>query len=218
MERKSYSTYSVGKGKEYPFEFKHDAVSAAQELGIKPAARRFKVARNTLKIWLVRYQKEGKKGLIDKRQGPNYIPNKMPAEMEEKIISIRQMTKCFGPLRIKYHYGKPYSLGAIQLVIRSHGLTRRRRKVREKRRDMRAVKAKRHSMAHMQMDVKYLTDIPNYWEQLKPLGLPKFQYTIRETKTGMLFLGYSDELSGLNACTMIDYVLDELKLDLPFDI
>ncbi|ADI38114.1 hypothetical protein wcw_0747 [Waddlia chondrophila WSU 86-1044] len=28
-------------------------------------------------------------------------------------------------------------------------------------------------MTHMQMDVKYLTDIPNYWEQLKPLGLPK---------------------------------------------
>jgi len=75
---------------------------------------------------------------------------------------------------------------------------------------MRAVKAKRSSMKHMQMDVKYLTDIPNYWEQLKPLGLPKYQYTVRETKTGMLFLRYSDELSELNARTMIDYVLDEI--------
>jgi len=217
MERNSYSTYTVGKGKEYPFEFKQDAVFAAQELGIKPTVRKFKMARNTLKTWLERYSKEGKKGLIDKRQGPKYIPNKMPAEMEEKIVSIRQMTKCFGPQRIKYHYGIPYSLGAIQRVIRSHGLTRKRRKVREKRRDMRDVKAKRDSMAHMQMDVKYLTDIPNYWEQL-PLGLPKYQYTVRETKTGMLFLGYSDELSELNARTMIDYVLDEVKPDLPFDM
>ncbi len=218
MERCSYSTYVVGKGKDYSFEFKQNAVFAAQELGIKPTVRRFKITRNTLREWKRRFETEGKKGLLDRRKGPHNIPNKMPKEIEEKIVSIRQMTKCFGPQRIKYHYNIPYSLGAIQRVIKSNGLTRKRRKVREKRRDMRAVKAKRASMAHMQMDVKYLTDIPNYWEQLKPLGLPKYQYTVRETKTGMLFLGYSDELSELNARTMIDYILDEIKWDLPFDI
>lgn len=218
MERVSYSTYTVGKGKEYSFEFKQDAVFAAQELGIKPTGRRFKIARNTLKSRLRRFEESGKKGLFDRRQGPHHIPNKMPKEMEEKIVSIRQIAKCFGPQRIKLFYDIPYSLGAIQRVIRSHGLTRKRKKVYRKRRDMRAVKAKRASMAHMQMDVKHLHDIPNYREQLKPLGLPKYQYTVRETKTGMLFLGYSDELSELNARTMIDYVLDEIKWDLPFDI
>ena len=217
MERNSYSTYIIGRGKEYPFEFKLNAVFAAQELGIKPTARRFKVAPNTLRSWTRRFRKDGKKGLYGRRRGPNHIPNKIPAEMEERIVSIRKRTKCFGPQRIKYFYDIPYSLGAIQRVIRSHKLTRKRRTVSRKRRDMRAVKAKRHSMAHLQMDVKYLTDIPNYWEQI-PLGLPKYQYTVRETKTGMLFLGYSDELSGVNACTMIDYVLDELKPDLPFDM
>ena len=34
----------------------------------------------------------------------------------------------------------------------------------------------------------------------------------------MLFLGYSDELSELNARTMIDYIIAEMKLDLPFNI
>ena len=217
MGRKSYSTYIVSKGKEYPFEFKHSAVFAARELGIKPTARRFKIAPNTLRSWTRRFIKEGKKGLYDQRCGPKFIPNKMPADMEEKIVSIRQMTKCFGPQRIKYYYNIPYSSRAIQRVIGSHKLTRKRRKITQKRRDMREVKAKRHSMAHMQMDVKYLTDIPNYWEQL-PLGLPKYQYTVRETKTGMLFLGYSDELSELNARMMIDHVLSEVKSDLPFDM
>jgi len=217
MERNSYTTYIVSKGKEYPFEFKQDAVFAAQELGIKPTARKFKIAPNTIRSWTRRFTKEGKKGLYDRRNGPRFIPNKMPADMEERIVSIRQMTKCFGPLRIKYYYDIPYSPRAIQRVIASNKLTRKRRKVTQKRRDMREVKAKRKSMAHMQMDVKYLTDIPNYWEQL-PLGLPKFQYTVRETKTGMLFLGYSNELSELNARTMIDYVLSEVKPDLPFDM
>ncbi len=217
MERNSYSTYIIGKGKAYPFEFKLNAVFAAQELGVKPTARRFKITKNTLKEWIRRHKKNGKRGLLDRRKGPNRIPNKIPKELEERIVSIRKRTKCFGPKRIKYFYDIPCSLGAIQRVIRVNGLTRKRRKVREKRRDMREVKAKRHLMSHLQMDVKYLTDIPNYWEQI-PLGLPKYQYTVRETKTGMLFLGYSNELSGLNACTMIDYVLDELKSDLPFDI
>lgn len=218
MERKSYSNYIPSKGKDYYFEFKKDVALAAQELGIKPTAKKFKIARNTVKGWLQRFKAEGNKGLLDRRKGPQSIPNKMPKEIEEKIVSIRTMAPCFGPNRIRYYFDIPYSLRAIQRVIRQHGLTRKRRKVAEKRRDMRAVKAKRISMAHMQMDVKYLTDIPNYWEQLKPLSLPKYQYTIRETKSGMLFLGYSDELSELNARTMVDYVLDEIKPHLPFEM
>lgn len=214
MERTSYSTYIIGKDKEYPFEFKQDAVFAAQELGIKPAARKFKIATNTMRSWLRRHQKKGKQGLYDQRQGPKNIPHKMKADVEEQIVAIRTRSKCFGPQRIKLFYDIPYSLGAIQRVIQTHGLTRRPKRVYQKRRDLRAVKAKRPSATHLQMDVKYLTDIPNYWEQLKPLGLPKY----RDTKSGMLFLGYSDELSELNARTMVDYVLDELKRDLPFEI
>jgi transposase-like protein len=61
MERTSYSTYSVGKGKEYPFEFKLDAVFAAQELGIKPASRKFKISVNTTRSWLRRFKKKVKK-------------------------------------------------------------------------------------------------------------------------------------------------------------
>ena len=141
---------------------------------------------NTLKSWARRYNSKGKKGLFDQRKGPNHIPNKISKEMEERIVSIRKRTKCFGPKRIKYFYDIPCSLGAIQRVIRSHKLTRKRRTVTKKRRDLRAVKAKRQSMAHLQIDIKYLTDIPNYWQQI-PLGLPKYQYTVRETKTGMFF-------------------------------
>jgi transposase len=218
MERISYSTYSVGKGKEYSFEFKFDAVFAAQELGIKPTSKKFKIAVNTIKSWLKRFKKHGKKGLEDQRKGPRFIPNKISADEEEKIISIRKMVSCFGPVRIKHFFNISCSLSTIRRVIRSHGLTRKRKKAHVKRRDLRKVKAKRPAMTHLQMDVKHLYDIPNYWEQLKPLALPKYQYTVRDTKSGMLFLGYSDELSEINARTMIDYVLNEMKLDLPFDI
>ena len=218
MEHDSYLTYCVGKGKAYPFGFKVDAVFAAEELGKKPAARKFKIAVNTLKSWINEFKKHGKKGLIDKRKGPNFIPHKTPADEEEKIVSIRTRAPCFGPNRIKYFYNVSCSVGAIRRIIRSHNLTRKPKKKQEKKRDLRAVKAKRASMTYLQMDVKYLTDIPNYWEQIKPLNLPNYQYTVRDSKSGMLFLGYSEELSELNARTMVDYVISEMKLDLPFDI
>lgn len=118
MERKDYSNYIVGRGKEYSFEFKQDVVFAAQELGIKPTARKFKVARNTVRTWLRRFNKNGKQGLNGRRKGPKSIPNKMAEDYEEKIVSIRKLIPCFGPLRIKYHFNVPYSLNAIQRVIR----------------------------------------------------------------------------------------------------
>lgn len=217
MERNSYVTYTVGKGKEYPFGFKRDAVMAAKELGIKPAAKRFKVARNTMRSWVNRFDARGNQGLFGMRKGPKHIPNKISPDLEERIVSIRRNYPCFGPLRIKYHFEIPASLGAIRRVIKSHKLVRKRRKVYQKKRDMRAVKAKRPTMAHMQMDVKHLYDIPNYWEQIKDLGLPRFQYTVRETKTGMLFLGYSNELSELNARMMIDSVLNKMKEFCPLE-
>jgi transposase-like protein len=218
MERKSYSTYSVGKGKEYPFEFKQDAVFASQQLGIKPTARQFKISRNTLRCWIRRFKTKGKKGFEDLRQGPCFIPHKTPIAEEQVIINIRKNIPCFGPKRIKYFFNIHCSPKAIHRILRSHGLIRRRKKSYQKRRDLRAVKAKRPSFMHLQMDVKHLRDIPNYWEQLKPLGLPKYQYTVRDTKSGMLFLGYSNELSELNARTMVDYILSEIKFDLPFNI
>lgn len=218
MERISYATYSINKGKEYPFSFKMDAVFAAQELGVKPAARKFKISVNTIRSWKRRFKKMGKKGLEDQRKGPHYIPNKTTKDEEDRIISIRKLISCYGPKRIKYFFPVKCSLSAIQRIIRCHGLTRKRKKAHEKRRDLREAKARIPSMTHLQMDVKHLYDIPNYWEQLKPFNLPSYQYTVRDTKSGMLFLGYSNELSELNARTMIDYVLDEIKRDMPFDI
>jgi len=60
------------------------------------------------------------------------------------------------------------------------------------------------------MDIKYLTDIPPYWEQMQRLGLPRFQYTVRDVKSGMLFLGYGDEVSIEKAVKMLDHVLGKI--------
>lgn len=68
------------------------------------------------------------------------------------------------------------------------------------------------------MDVKYLTDIPPYWEMMQRLQLPRFQYTIRDVKAGMLFLGFADAVSELHAETMAQYVLKRIAPHFPGEI
>lgn len=197
-----------GYGKHYSHDFKLKAVRAANDYGIKPVARRFKVARNTLRQWTRRYRENRSNGLIDGRKGPRSIPHKTHKKVEDQVLQIRRRAPCFGPRRLKHFFDIPCSQGAISRIIRQAGLARPRRQKVRKRNDLRAIKAERHqAFEFLQMDIKYLTDIPFYVKQLKPLALPKFQYTVRDTRSGLLFLGYSDELSELNARTMVDYVI-----------
>ena len=49
-------------------------------------------------------------------------------------------------------------------------------------------------------DTKDLKDIPHYWPQMKILHLPKYQFTAREIRSGLMLLGYANEKTAANAC------------------
>ena len=62
-------------------------------------------------------------------------------------------------------------------------------------------------MTHHQEDLKHLYDIPHYWVQMKQKNLPKYQWTIRDTKSGLMMLGYAQEYSELYSTIMTDKYL-----------
>jgi transposase InsO family protein len=76
--------------------------------------------------------------------------------------------------------------------------------------DLRAIKAAHPPLHRLQMDVKYLTDIPHYWPQLQAQGLPRFQYTIRDEALGALYLSYASDLSKTYASLALERVLKHL--------
>jgi transposase len=211
MELPFYSTYMKNVGKDKHFTIRKAVAQEAMEKGIKPTARRFGVSKNTVKLWLRRYQKEGNDGLMDRRAGPHNIPHKTSAENEARILEIRKTAPCYGPKRLKHFFDLEPSIGAIQRIIKQHGLVRKVRRRHQKKNDLREVKARSYkAFEKLQMDIKYLTDIPPYWEQMQRFKLPKFQYTVRDVKSGMLFLGYADEVSEINARTMIHHILEQI--------
>jgi hypothetical protein len=112
---------------------------------------------------------------------------------------------------LKREFGLKAGKNAIGRILKERGLTRRKRKKRERQRDLREVKAQYRALTHLQMDVKYLTDIPYYWPQMEALGLPRFEYTIRDTKSGALFLGFGHELSVTYASLLIRRCLMHLE-------
>ena len=172
------------------------------------------MSKNTVRTWVRRYQSEGNDGLMDLRSGPKSIPHKTSEKLEAEIVHIRKIASCYGARRMKCFFRLTPSVGAIQRIIRERGLTRKKRRKYQVKNDLRAVKAQYKMGTRLQMDLKYLTDIPPYWEMMQRLKLPRFQYTVRDVKSGMLFLGFADEISELHAESMAKYVLKTLVANL----
>lgn len=192
-------------------EIRTKIVRYAQEKGISSAAREFSCARATVRKWVRRFKSLGHGGLLNRSCAPQNIPHKTNEETREKIIEARRKAPCYGARRLKQSFSLLASEGAIYRILKEEGLIQKYRKKYHKKRDLRAIKARYRALTHVQVDVKYLRDIPHYWPQMEKHKLPRFQYTLRDAKSGFMFLGYAKEYSELHSTLFISRYLEHLK-------
>ena len=102
--------------------------------------------------------------------------------------------------RLRREHRLPCSHQAIRRVLRQHKLIRKRRTKYHRKRDLREVKKAWNLFQQISVDTKQLKDIPNYWPQTAAMGLPHFQFTAREVRSGLMFLAYAMEDTAVNAC------------------
>jgi transposase len=190
-------------------------VRYAQQHSIKAAQRKFGCSKNTVKEWRNRFEKEGRSGLINRSRAPKSIPHKTSPDEEAHIIACRLDAPCYGAKRLKWFYDINRSESAVKRILKQNGLAGKRKKKHHTKNDLREAIAKYKALTHHQEDVKHLKDIPYYWSQMMSRGLPKYEYTIRDTKSGALFLGFCNEYSELYSTLFTEYYLDWLK---SFDI
>ena len=198
------------RSKNHTFDYRLRLVLHAAEHGIKATAGAFSCSRNTVRLWLRRYQAHRRSGLVEQSRAPKSCPHKTPKAVERQVIAARKRSG-FGGERLVHEFGLACSASAAKRILRQGGLTRRRRKRSEKRNDLRAVKARYKPFTRFQMDTMFLWDIPFYRPQMRRLKLPHFQYTIREVPTGALFVAYADELSAYNAHLVVTRFLTHLE-------
>lgn len=191
----NYTMIMKGKDRESKWDMRLKLVRYAQQRGIREAARSFGCSRNTVRLWMRRYELAGVTGLAEQSRAPHRIPHKAGKEMEGKVLAARKAVPCYGPRRLKSMFEIPISVNAIARILKEQGMTRKPRKKHRKKNDLRMVKAQYRALTHHQMDIKYLNDLSHYYPFMRHLNLPKFQYTIRDTKSGALFLAFASELN-----------------------
>jgi transposase len=207
----------------YPIEYYNDMrkskdprynrlkmVEYAIEHGNKPAARVFNTTVKTVRLWRRRYEKDGYDGLIDKSRAPRNPHNKITPEQRSKAIKLKKLLKSFGAKRIKRDFSLTISVKAILRIWREHKLIRLKRKKRKRKNDLRKMKAEWKVFEQIDIDVKHLYDIPEYWIQMRKLGLPKYLYTARDVVSGATFTAFADECCLSYATLFADIIIDHL--------
>ncbi len=173
------------------FNYRLRLVTHARQHGIKAAARAFRTTVPTVRKWLRRYEKQGLKGLQELSRAPHSCPHKITGELAQRVVELRRRLPTFGARRLRREGELPLGHGAIERLLRQHGLLRPRRRKYQKKQDLAERKATWALFQQISADTKDLDDIPPYWPQMKARGLPQVQYTAREVRSGLQFLAYA---------------------------
>jgi len=206
-----YAYYTVMRQSQDPKTLRLRMALYAKDHGVKPAARAFNTTPKTIRKWLRRF--DGKlASLAERSRAPIKRPRKLSAAAEGKILAAKRTAPRFGAKRLKLEFALTASVKAIRRICRDHGLARRwRRKKPQTKRLLRAVKRHWNFCQQIDVDTKNLCDIPEYWQPMKGLNLPQYQYTARDVTTGLLFLGYSNELSLAYATIFAERIINHLQ-------
>jgi transposase len=172
-------------------------------------ARCFNINKNTVLKWVKRYREQGLEGLKDRKRVPRVVWNKKGKEVEDLVVNLRKQSH-FGPRRLKEEFNLPISSGAIYRILKEKKLIKKHRKKHEKKRDLREIKRKLKPFEKIQVDIKHLDDIPEFYPFYKALNLPKYQITARDVRTGALYYFYTHEKSVTSTVMVMQILLGHL--------
>ena len=175
-------------------------VKHALAYGVKPTASVFDATPKTVRKWLRRYQQERLAGLNELPRIPLTCPHKTSPAMERKVVHLRKRYPFMGAKRLKREHNLSCSHEAIRRILNEHGLVKKRRKKNKRKKDLAKIKRKWRLFGQLTVDTKYLNDIPHYWPQMKAMGLPKYQFTAREVRSGLMYLGFANDRTATHGC------------------
>jgi transposase len=183
----------------------------ALEQGIKPMARAYGATVKTVRKWVKRYREQGLPGLEERSHAPKRIPHKTPAVTAAGVLACKRRVKGLGVRRMVNEFELGCGPEAARRILNEAGLIKKRKKKRQRRNDLRDIKAQWRVGEVSCVDTKHLVDIPAYWAQMKTLHLPEWQYTYREVRSGLQFLGFADTLSLQHATVFAEWILAWLE-------
>jgi len=187
---------------------RYQMVQYALSHGVKPTARVFATSPPVVRKWLDRFKEQGYAGLVDLSRRPHHSPRATSQDIKDHIVGLKKNKYGrLGAEQVKTLEGLKQAPKTIRKFWRDAGVARGRRKKKYiTKQNLREVKKKFYLFQQSCEDTKDLTDIPEYWTQMKRLNLPTVQYTRREISCGPLFLGFANELSLIHTTLFAAYI------------
>ena len=186
-------------------------VQYALSHGVKPTARVFGTSPPVVRKWLKRFKESGYADLVDLSRRPHHSPRATSQGIKDHIVGLKKKYRRLGARQVKTLENLTQAPKTIRKFWREAcASNRQRRKKYITKRNLREVKKRFYLFQQSCEDTKDLTDIPEYWPQMKRLNLPSVQYTRREVSCGILFLGFANELSLTHATLFAAYINHQL--------
>jgi transposase len=202
-----YTYYDVMRKSKDPKQLRYKMVLYADQKGIKQAARDFRCSRNTVRKWYRRWKNNGYKGLEGISRRPHHSPGATPVVERKKLVELKYKYKRIGADTIRDIEGLDRSAKTMRKIWREEGISsRKRRKKHRTKQNLREVKKDWRLFQQICEDTKYLNDIPEYYIDMNQKELPRIQYTARDVTTGLLYMGFAQECSIINATLFARYL------------
>ena len=110
-------------------EQRYDAVVAVirDGMAVTEVAAKFGVHRDTLYVWLARYEADGLEGLADRSHRPHCSPAQMAPAVEARVLELRRLHPHWGPMSIRHRLAREGvaavpSLSGVYRALRRAGL------------------------------------------------------------------------------------------------
>ena len=200
-------------------EYRYDMVKYALKYGISATAREFKTDRKTVRKWVTAYKnkltqaknfEEELESLKNKSRLGQYHPNKLSQNDVDRILELRGDSR-IGAYFIKDALELDCSQKTIHKKLVQNGKIKKTKTKTQKKRDMSEMRKKHLPLQKLQIDVKYLCDIPNIFKDIIHQNIPKYQITVRDYKIGLTFIGFSYSKDSTAIGIFVYYVLHCLR-------
>ena len=170
------------------------------------AWREFEVPKSTFYLWKKTYEREGQAGLKRKKPIAHTHSKRVPPEVVEKILQIRQDYQ-LGPERIMWYleryHGISVSESTVYRILARNGVNRL-----AKTAPRRALHTKRYAKTvpghHIQVDVKFLTLKDDEGHKVR-----RYQYTAIDDATRVRALQIYRKHNQQCAIEFINYVIEK---------
>jgi len=204
MSQLRYYHVLGSKGKCYNVRW--EMVAYAREQGITAAAGAYGTTRKTVRKWVRRYGAEGVAGLEDRSRRPKVSPGRTGRKLTKLVVRGRERYPTWGARRLVERLGLACSAVTVYNILKREGVYKPRRRRWRERRDLREAKKRYGVLEKVQIDVKHLADIAAYYRGIKAYELPRYEFTARDVRTGMVAVAYGYDASLTNAVAFAHYL------------